>query len=44
MAQLITLKGSLDIDDFILNLFGALVGVIICKNTPICSLFTKRAY
>ena len=30
LLQLVTLLGSLDIDDLILNLFGMLVGYIIC--------------
>ena len=34
----------IDIDDFILNFTGALVGFIICKHTPIRHLLKCRAY
>ena len=44
VIQIITLSGSLDIDDFILNLSGALIGFFVCKNTQIRSLFMFRAW
>ena len=44
VTQLITKSGSLDIDDFILNFIGAMIGFIICKYTPIRSLFNLRPY
>ena len=44
VAQLITFTGSLDIDDFILNLSGALLGFAMCKHTPIRHLFRLCAY
>lgn len=44
ITQFITRTGSLDIDDFILNLTGALTGFLICKHTPVRSLFRFRAY
>lgn len=44
-TQFVTPGGRvLDIDDFILNLVGALIGFFICKHTPIRSLFKYRAY
>jgi glycopeptide antibiotics resistance protein len=44
VVQLVTMSGSLDIDDFILNFSGALIGFLIFKHTPIRSLFKLRAY
>ena len=44
VAQMMTRTGSLDIDDFILNLSGALIGIAICKRMPIRSLLMLRAY
>ena len=35
--------GNLDIDDFILNLIGALIGFAICTHRPLSNL-QKRAY
>jgi glycopeptide antibiotics resistance protein len=43
-AQLVTMSGSMDIDDFLLNFTGAIIGFLICKHTPIRSLFKLRAY
>ena len=44
VMQLITMSGSLDIDDFILNLMGAFMGLLICKHIPIRSWLKLRAY
>jgi glycopeptide antibiotics resistance protein len=44
VAQLITMRGSCDIDDFLLNLSGALIGLAICKRVQLRSLFMPRAY
>lgn len=35
---------SLDIDDFILNLAGAVAMFLVCKHTPLRALFNYRAY
>ena len=37
-------RGSIDVDDLILNLSGALIGFVLCNHTPIRSLFKYRAY
>ena len=42
--QFILRVGSLDIDDFILNLVGALIGFAICTHRPLCNLHKLRAY
>lgn len=44
VAQLVTLSGSLDIDDFILNFAGALIGFLVFSRTPIRSIFKLRAW
>ena len=44
VTQLVTMSGSLDVDDFILNFSGALIGFLVFKHTPIRSLFKLRAY
>ena len=44
LAQYIFRIGSLDIDDYILNMAGALIGFLICKHTPARRLFALRAY
>ena len=44
VTQLVTRSGTVDIDDFILNFIGALLGFAVCKYTPIRSLFRHRAY
>lgn len=44
VMQLITMTGSLDIDDFILNFAGALMGFLVFKYTPVRFLFKYRAY
>jgi glycopeptide antibiotics resistance protein len=44
VVQLITMSGSLDIDDFILNFTGAIIGFLICKYTPVRALFKLRTY
>lgn len=43
VVQLATMSGSLDIDDFLLNLAGAVIGFFIFKCPPFCSLFKLRA-
>jgi len=35
IIQLATMTGSLDIDDFILNFAGALIGFVVFKRTPL---------
>ena len=44
VSQMMTRTGSLDIDDFILNLTGALIGITICKQISIHSLLKLHAY
>ena len=44
IVQLATKSGSLDIDDFILNLAGALIGFIVFTRTPIRKLLKLRAW
>ena len=44
LMQLILRVGSLDIDDFILNLVGALIGFAICTHRPFRNLQKLRAY
>lgn len=44
VVQLATMSGSLDIDDFILNFIGALIGFLIFKCPPFRSLFKLRVY
>ena len=44
IIQLATQSGSLDIDDFILNFVGTLIGFIIFTRTPIHSLLKLRAW
>ena len=44
VMQLITMSGSLDIDDFILNLTGAFIGLVFCKYTPIRFLLKLHTY
>ena len=44
IVQIATKSGSLDIDDFILNFTGGLVGFIVFIRTPIRSLFNFRAW
>ena len=43
-AQLVTRSGIVDIDDFILNFIGALLGFAICRYLPVRHLFKYRAY
>ncbi len=43
-VQLFTMSGSLDIDDFILNFAGALIGFVIFTRTPARSLMERRAW
>ena len=38
LLQFILKVGSLDIDDFILNIIGALIGFIICTHKPVNNL------
>ena len=38
LLQFILMVGSMDVDDFILNLAGALIGFVICKLKPISKL------
>ena len=43
VAQIVTRTGSLDIDDFILNLSGALAGIAIWKHMPLfCAMFRRK--
>ena len=42
VVQVFTRRGSLDIDDFILNMCGALLGLLLCKHTPIRKLFESH--
>ena len=42
VVQVFTRRGSLDIDDFILNMCGALLGLLLCKHTPIRKLFKSH--
>ena len=44
VVQLFTMSGSLDVDDFILNFAGALIGFAIFTRTPIRSLMERRAW
>ena len=44
IVQLATKSGSLDVDDFILNFAGTLIGFIIFTRTPMRSLFKLRAW
>ena len=43
LMQFILRVGSLDIDDFILNLAGALISFVICTRRPVNRLFELRA-
>jgi glycopeptide antibiotics resistance protein len=44
VMQLVTMTGSLDVDDFILNYAGALIGFLICRYTHIRVLFKLCAW
>ena len=44
IIQLATKTGSLDIDDFILNFAGALIGLIVFTRTPLRRLLELRAW
>lgn len=44
VVQLVTMSGSMDIDDFILNFAGALIGFFVFTRTPIRSIFKLRAW
>lgn len=44
VTQLVTMSGSLDVDDFILNFAGALIGYVVFVHTPIRAVFKLRAY
>jgi len=44
VTQMLTRSGIIDVDDFILNMTGALIGFWICAHTPIRNLFKFRAY
>jgi glycopeptide antibiotics resistance protein len=44
IVQISTKSGSLDIDDFILNFVGALIGFIIFTRSPIRVLLKLRAW
>lgn len=44
IIQLATKSGSLDIDDFILNFAGALIGLIVFTRTPLRRLLELRAW
>lgn len=44
IVQLATKSGSLDIDDFILNFIGALIGFLVFVKTPIRFVFKLRAW
>ena len=42
VLQILTRRGRFDIDDFILNIIGALVGFWICNHTPIRNLLKSH--
>ena len=44
IIQLATMSGSLDIDDFILNFAGALLGLIVFTRTPARGLLNLSAW
>ena len=44
IVQLITKTGSLDIDDFILNFSGALIGFAVFTRSPVRALLKFRAW
>ena len=44
LMQFILRVGSLDIDDYILNLIGTLIGFAICTHRPVSYLLRLRAY
>ncbi|MCL2058768.1 MAG: VanZ family protein [Oscillospiraceae bacterium] len=44
LLQFILRVGSMDIDDFILNLLGALIGFAICTHKPVSNLLKMRSY
>ena len=44
LMQYILRVGSLDVDDFILNMAGALIGFAICTHSPISNMHPLRAY
>lgn len=44
IVQLATKSGSLDVDDFILNFAGALIGLLVFTRTPIRGVFKFRAW
>lgn len=44
LVQLLTKRGSLDIDDLILNLAGAILGFLIWKSEPVQYLWKKIKY
>ena len=44
IIQLATMSGSLDIDDFILNFAGSLIGLIVFTHTPVRGLLKLRAW
>jgi glycopeptide antibiotics resistance protein len=43
-TQILTMTGSMDIDDFILNLAGAALGYAIVNYTPVCAIHKFRAW
>lgn len=44
VVQLMTMSGSMDIDDFILNFVGALIGFFVFTRTPMRMIFRQRAW
>jgi len=44
LFQFILRVGSLDIDDYILNIIGAIIGFAICTHRPVSHLLKLRAY
>jgi glycopeptide antibiotics resistance protein len=44
IMQLATKSGSLDIDNFILNFAGALIGLVVFTRTPLRRLLELRAW
>jgi len=44
LVQVLTMTGSLDVDDFMLNSVGALIGYLVFTRTPARSLFKLRAW
>ncbi|GGA79896.1 VanZ family protein [Ornithinibacillus halotolerans] len=44
VIQIVTRRGSFDVDDFILNMFGALIGFAILKMNSIQKLINRTSF